>query len=87
MRPDPVATATLSTRRQATFPAAACEALNLKPGDTVVFERRVVDGEPVWIMLTPEPDWSWFGGARAYAQGKSHDMVDIRQSVARGRSR
>jgi bifunctional DNA-binding transcriptional regulator/antitoxin component of YhaV-PrlF toxin-antitoxin module len=85
MRPSPVATATLSSRRQATFPVAACEAMNLKPGDTVVFERRVIDGDSVWVVRTPEVDWSWFGAARAYAQQKSHTMADIRQSIARGR--
>ena len=81
----PTMTATLSTRRQATFPAATCAAMNLKPGDTVVFERRVVDGDPVWVVRTPEPDWSWFGAARAYAQGKAHDMVAVRRSIAEGR--
>ena len=80
-----VVTATLSTRRQATFPVATCAAMNLKPGDTVVFERRVIDGDPVWVVRTPEPDWSWFGAAHAYAQGKSHDMVAVRRSIAEGR--
>jgi bifunctional DNA-binding transcriptional regulator/antitoxin component of YhaV-PrlF toxin-antitoxin module len=87
MTPPFIITAKLSTRRQATFPAAACEALGLKPGDTIRFERRTVENETVWVMRGPEPDWSWFGAGRAYAAGKSHDMDDIRKSIARGRTR
>ena len=82
-----IATAKLSTRRQATFPVATCEALGLQPGDTIRFERRAVDGETVWVIRGPELDWSWFGAGRHYATGKSHDMAAIRKSIAQGRAR
>ncbi|MFN2397336.1 MAG: hypothetical protein ABR543_01635 [Gemmatimonadaceae bacterium] len=79
--------AKLSTRRQATFPAATCQALGLKPGDTIRFERRTAEGETVWVLRGPEPDWSWFGAGHSYAKGKSHDMREMRESIARGRTR
>lgn len=80
-----VVTAKLSTRRQATFPAATCAAIGLQPGDTIRFERRTEGVETVWVVRGPEPDWSWFGAGRPYAAGKSHDMAEVRKSVARGR--
>ncbi len=84
---DPITlTAKMSTRRQATFPAATCKALGLEPGDTVRFERHKIGGRTVWVVRGPEPDWSWFGAGRAYASGKSHDMSDVRESVARKRA-
>jgi hypothetical protein len=30
---------------------------------------------------------SWFGGLKAYAKGKPHDMDSIRESIAKGRAR
>ncbi len=82
-----IVTAKLSTRRQATFPAATCEALGLEPGDTIRFERHTANGETVWVLRGPEPDWSWFGAGRSYAAGKSHDMAKVRESIARKRER
>ena len=78
---------TITSKRQATFPAALCKELGLAPGTKVAVERRRVGDETVWILKGPEPDWSWIGSLRRYARGKSHRLRDIRQSIARGRAR
>jgi bifunctional DNA-binding transcriptional regulator/antitoxin component of YhaV-PrlF toxin-antitoxin module len=75
---------TLTAKRQATLPAALCEELGVGPGDTLALERREIDGETVWVLRAPKPDWSWLGAARQYAQGKSDDWHEIEQSIARG---
>jgi len=76
----------LTSKRQATFPRAVCEEMHLKPGDSLVIETRIVDGERVWV-LRPErpPDTSWFGSLRRYARGKTHGMDAIRKSIANAR--
>lgn len=74
----------LTAKRQATLPAALCEELGVGPGDTLTLERRELEGEPVWILRAPKPDWSWLGAARAYAEGKSHDWEEIERSIERG---
>ena len=83
-----MSTIRLTSKRQATFPRAVCEEMDLKPGDTLDVEARVVDGERVWV-LRPEPraDTSWFGCLRRYARGKRHSMSAIRKSIAEARKR
>ncbi|CAN5389343.1 hypothetical protein BH24GEM3_BH24GEM3_02340 [soil metagenome] len=75
---------TITAKRQATLPAALCEELGVGPGDTLTLERREIDGEPVWVLRAPKPDWSWAGSLRAYAEGKSHDWDDIERSIEKG---
>lgn len=72
----------MTAKRQATLPAEVCEELGLEPGDKVGLERRVVDGEAVWILRAPGQDWSWFGAARSYAKGKSHRWSAIERGIA-----
>jgi bifunctional DNA-binding transcriptional regulator/antitoxin component of YhaV-PrlF toxin-antitoxin module len=74
----------ITAKRQATLPAALCEELGVGPGDTLTLERHELDGEPVWVLRSPKPDWSWAGSLREYAEGKSHDWADIERSIARG---
>lgn len=74
----------IPAKRQATLPAALCEELGVGPGDTLTLERHELGGEPVGVLRSPKPDWSWLGAAREYAQGKSHDWADIERSIARG---
>ena len=40
-------TMTITSKRQATLPAALCQELGLRPGGKVDLDRRVVDGETV----------------------------------------
>lgn len=75
---------TLTAKRQATLPVALCEELGVGPGDTLTLERREVDGEPVWVVLAPKPDWSWAGALRPYAEGKCHDWDSIERSIEKG---
>ena len=74
----------ITAKRQATLPASLCEELGVGPGQRVLVERRVVDGETVWVLRSRRPDWSWVGAARRYGKGKSHRWVDIERSIARG---
>ena len=75
---------TITSKRQATLPAALCGELGLRPGSRVVLQRRVIDGERVWVLRSRKPDWSWIGAARRYAKGKSHRWADVKRSIARG---
>jgi bifunctional DNA-binding transcriptional regulator/antitoxin component of YhaV-PrlF toxin-antitoxin module len=79
-----MASLTVTAKRQATLPAALCEELGVKAGDKIEAERRVVNGETLWVLRGCKPDWSWFGSARKYGKGKSHRWKDIRRSIARG---
>jgi len=75
---------TITSTRQATLPAALCEEIGLRPGSRVALQRRVLDGERVWVLRSRKPDWSWIGAARRYAKGKSHRWADVKRSIARG---
>lgn len=77
---------TMTTKRQATFPKALCDELGLRPGDRVLLQRMVVDGEPVWVLRARKVDWSFVGSARPRKR-VSHDVGAIRESIARGWSR
>jgi bifunctional DNA-binding transcriptional regulator/antitoxin component of YhaV-PrlF toxin-antitoxin module len=77
-------TITITAKRQATFPASVCEELGLAPGMKIALERRVIAGQPVWVLRGRGPDWSWVGSLRRYAKGKSHRLTDIRRSIERG---
>lgn len=73
----------ITSKRQATLPAALCDELGVGPGDSLELERRVLKGEPLWVLRASRPDWSWFGGAGSYGKGKSHRWEDIEASIAR----
>jgi len=77
-------TVAITAKRQATLPAALCEDLGVGPGERIILERRVIDGETVWVLRSSKPDWSWVGAARRYGRGKSHRWRDVRRSIARG---
>jgi len=77
----------ITAKRQATLPAALCEELGVGPGDVLDVQRRVVDGETVWVLRGRNLDWSWVGIAAKYAKGRSHSLSAIKRSVERGRAR
>ena len=76
----------LTTKRQATLPRALCEELDVNPGDEIALERRVFEGETLWILRPRKIDWSWIGRASVPAN-LTHDMAAVRASIARGRKR
>jgi bifunctional DNA-binding transcriptional regulator/antitoxin component of YhaV-PrlF toxin-antitoxin module len=75
---------TITSKRQATLPVALCQELGLRPGEKVNLDRRVVNGETVWVLRGRRLDWSWFGAARRYGKGKRHRWTGVRQSIERG---
>jgi bifunctional DNA-binding transcriptional regulator/antitoxin component of YhaV-PrlF toxin-antitoxin module len=78
---------TLTTKRQVTLPNELCDELRVGPGDHLDVERRTLDGEAVWLLRPPGPDWSWVGAVARYARGKSHRMADVRASIDLGKAR
>ncbi|HUT32217.1 MAG TPA: AbrB/MazE/SpoVT family DNA-binding domain-containing protein [Planctomycetota bacterium] len=78
----------MTAKRQATFPRAVCEEMRLSPGDKVALDRRVVDGELVWVLRPEKPSVpKWFGSLRRYARGKCHSMDAIRKSIEKAKKR
>jgi bifunctional DNA-binding transcriptional regulator/antitoxin component of YhaV-PrlF toxin-antitoxin module len=73
----------LTTKRQATFPSRLCEDMGIGPGDELIIENRIIDGQLVWVMRSPQDRLSWMGALNKYARGKSHDLKDIRRSIGR----
>ena len=77
-----VKTLKLTSKRQATFPAALCEELGVSAGDELKLERQIVNGEAAWVIQAKEkPGTPWFGALRNYANDKPHDMKSIRATV------
>ena len=77
----------LTAKRQATLPKRLCEEMRLKPGDSLIVDTRIVDGERVWVIKpAAEVETPWFGKLRSYGKAKRHDMKSIRESVERARS-
>ncbi|MDD5706577.1 MAG: hypothetical protein PHR35_11675 [Kiritimatiellae bacterium] len=78
----------MTSKRQATFPAAVCESLSVYPGDTLTLRDVHIKGRKVWV-LEPHPTegaFPWMGALRAYAEGKgTHAMPEIRATIARRR--
>jgi len=74
----------ITAKRQATLPVALCEELGVKPGDNIQVERSVVGDEIVWVLRAKKPNWSWYGAARKYGQGKSHRWSEVDRSIRRG---
>ena len=76
----------LTAKRQATLPRDLCEELDVHPGDEITLERRILEGETLWIMRPRKVDWSWIGAASVLSNA-THDMTAIRASIAHGRRR
>jgi len=79
-----IETIKLTSKRQATFPAELCKELGVKPGDKLVLGRHIIDGKAAWVLHPPSSvDLSWQGALREFAEGKSDDMGNIRDSIGR----
>jgi bifunctional DNA-binding transcriptional regulator/antitoxin component of YhaV-PrlF toxin-antitoxin module len=74
----------ITAKRQATLPASLCKELGVGPGDSLTVERMRIEGEDVWILRAPKPDWSWAGSLSGYTEDLSHDWKDIEVSIERG---
>jgi AbrB family looped-hinge helix DNA binding protein len=81
-----MATIKLTSKRQATLPKEVCDQLGVGEGDQIELEPRVIGGETVWVLRPKSVDWSWIGSVKVPANA-SHDIDDIRASVAKGRRR
>ncbi len=84
-----MATLTLTSKRQATFPRETCESLGLKPGDVIELEPRDEGGTKVWV-LRPQPARTreWVGCLGAHAGDVTdHSLAAIRWSIAAGRKK
>ena len=76
----------LSTKRQATFPRGVCESLGLEPGDEIVLEPKITNGEETWELRPVKArQRPWLHRLNRYATGKAHSMERIRASIAKGR--
>ncbi len=74
----------LTSKRQATFPVEVCNDLGVGPGDEIFLEKTEVNGARSWILRTRQPDTGWFASLEQYAQGKSHEMNEVRVSIGKG---
>lgn len=81
-----MSTIKLTSKRQATLPKELCDELHVGPGDELIVERRTIDGETAWVLRPRTVDWSWVGSVPVAANA-SHDVDDIRASIAARRPR
>lgn len=80
-------TISLTSKRQATFPARLCEDLNLKPGDLIEVEPAELSGERVWVLRRCRtPARPWLGCLGPMTQVDEYSMAAIRASIATGRT-
>lgn len=79
-----VRTLKMTSKRQVTLPVQICEELGVEAGDTLLLERAQMEGRQAWLLRPRrERKERWAGSLRKYAVGKSHDMRDVRASIAR----
>lgn len=58
----------ITSKRQATFPAALCRDLGLKPGDTIDLEAHAEEGRKYWVLRrSGEAERPWLGALKGYA--------------------
>ena len=78
----------LSSKRQATFPRGVCESLGLEPGDEIVLEPTIIDGEENWTLRPAKArQRPWLHRLNRYAEGKDHSIESIRTSITKGRKK
>lgn len=74
----------LTSKRQATFPVQLCQEMGISAGDSLLLERRKIDGDMTWLIRSEKPvESTWFGAFKDYAGSKAHDMDSIRASVGK----
>lgn len=80
-----MATIKLTSKRQATFPKQLCEDLDLNPGDEIEIEQVRRNNQKVWVIKKKEPDLSWVGYFKDYANKKDNSWESIQKSIEIGR--
>ena len=76
----------MTSKRQVTFPVKVCEELKIRIGESILIDKREIDGSPAWVLMpTKQEDKVWFGAFKEYAKGKSDELSDIRDSIGRKR--
>lgn len=81
-----MATLTLTSKRQATFPVRLCKELNIEPGDRIEVEPAQWSGEQVWVLRRPKTTVRpWLGCLKYKTQVRNHSMNAVRASIAAGR--
>ena len=78
-------TVKMTSKRQITFPSAACKALDIQPGDSLTLADIQLNGKTTWVLIPPArpATYPWQGALRSYAERKdTHDMTTIRKTVA-----
>jgi bifunctional DNA-binding transcriptional regulator/antitoxin component of YhaV-PrlF toxin-antitoxin module len=79
---------TLTTKRQATFPARLCAELNLRPGDAIEVISAELSGERVWVLRPCRAAGRpWLGCLAAKTTMNEHSMEAVRASIAAGRKK
>ena len=73
----------ITSKRQATFPIELCEDLGLEPGDDLILEQKIINGQLMWILRPLDERLAWLGALKKYAHNKSHQLEDIRRNIAR----
>ncbi len=62
----------ITAKRQATFPSEVCDALGVKPGDSIALEEQVRKGERIWVLKpVREAKHSWLFSLSKYARKSS----------------
>ena len=80
-------TLTLTSKRQATFPARLCKELNLNPGDRIEVEPAELSGEQVWVLRPRKtPERPWLGCLKHKTPVHEYSMAAIRTSIVTGRT-
>lgn len=74
---------TLTSKRQATFPAEVCEGLGVAPGDKIDLIPKIENGEKLWLLKKHQaPSRPWLGQLSQYSKNAaSHSIEDIRESI------
>lgn len=72
----------ITSKRQATFPNELCDDMGIGPGDELVVEHKLIKGELVWVLKPIGSKLEWLGALKKYAKNKSHEMDDVRRSIA-----
>lgn len=81
-----MATLKLTSKRQATFPAATCEELGVGPGDQLELAKMRVRGEDVWVLRKQQSlATPWLAITRPWIKRKDHDWETIKAEIESAR--
>ena len=73
----------LTSKRQATFPAALLKHLGLQPGDEIDLKFKSFGKEKVWVLQPKSSSLSWYGSLKKYARNKDYKARDFRDKAGK----